>query len=155
MENSVKALLIAAGLLIGVLILSLGVSLYSSLFKYVESVHKDTSSSELQEFNEQFVKYINYDGNTKKFSLKIHDIVTAANVAYENNLNYGLTEQDGNNYYVTINIIGIQNNLEKTIHNDATTLLNEGLTDEYKCTLEDVKFNPNTGRVYQVDFRKN
>ena len=37
MENATKALLIAAGVLIGIMVISLGVSLYVSLGSYVDS----------------------------------------------------------------------------------------------------------------------
>ena len=108
MENAVQALLIVAGVLIGIMILSLGISLYSSLGQYVEIAQQEIANQEIQQFNEQFLKYINCsnDSSEVEFVLTIQDIVTAANTAYESNLKYGLTEQSGNNFYVTINIRG-------------------------------------------------
>ena len=41
MENATKALMIASGVLIGVMIISLGISLYASLSGYVESSQED------------------------------------------------------------------------------------------------------------------
>ena len=146
MENAANALLIAAGVLIGVMILTLGVSLYTSLAQYAGDVQTNIVSSEVQKFNEQYVKYINYNQDTKEFTLTIHDIVTAASTAYENNLD--------DDYYVTINLQGYSSNLEKRINQETTKLLEEGLSFEYKCTINDVKINPNTGRVYEVNFSK-
>ena len=40
MENAVKALLIAAGVLIGVMVLSLGVALFSSLSEFSVNTQK-------------------------------------------------------------------------------------------------------------------
>jgi len=158
MENAVQALLIAAGVLIGVMILSLAVSLYSSLNEYVTDTQEQAISKEVQQFNEQFVKYINCNDNSSEveFVLKIQDIVTAANAAYENNKKYELTEQNGSNYYVTINIKSEINNLERTINSDSAQLLSEEtlLKTEYRCTPQDVIINSITGRVEQVTFSK-
>ena len=158
MENAVKALLIAAGVLIGGMILSLAVSLYTSLGEYTNIAQKEAETKVLQQFNEQFLKYINCNDSSSEveFVLKIQDIVTAANAAYENNQKYELTEQNGSNYYVTINIKSQFTNLEKTINADSVKLLSEEtlLKSEYRCTSSDVKINSVTGRVYEVNFTK-
>lgn len=155
MENAVKALLIAAGVLIGIMILSLGVSLYASLNSYVESVQEDIATTEIQKFNEQFTRYINYNDDTDKkdFTLTIQDIVTAANIARENNLSYNLTEQAGSNYYVTINMPGYSN-LEQIINLQSADILANGLGKEYICSYRDVKINAVTGRVFEVNFQE-
>lgn len=146
MENAVKALLIAAGVLIGIMIISLGVSLYTSLSDYVEITQNDIAIKEIQKFNEQFIRYINYNDDTKKtqFTLTIQDIVTAANTAYENNLN--------TDYYVTINVSGKFSNLENNINLKSAEILSAGLGKQYKCSSIDVKISPTTGRVYEVNF---
>ena len=145
MENAVKALMISAGVLIGVMIISLGVSLYVSLNNYVEATQKEISTKNIKEFNEQFTRYINYDEEKGEIlkSLTIQDIVTAANTAYENNLN--------TDYYVAINIPGI-NNLENQINSKSAELLLEGLGKQYKCGYKDVKFDAQTGRVCEINF---
>jgi len=137
MENAVKALLMAAGVLIGVMTITIGVSLYSSLGGYVESIQEDIASNEIRKFNEQYTKYIDAE-------LTIHDIVTAANTARENNLNGG--------YYVTIKLGN--KNLENIISSESTEILENGLGIQYKCTSGDVKFNEETGRVCEVKFSK-
>lgn len=155
MENAVKALLIAAGVFMGLMILSLGISLYASLSGYVEGVQEEIASTETQQFNEQFTKYINYDKDTKKksFTLTIQDIVTAANTAYENNKKYELTDYEGNNYYVIIKMPGYDE-LEKNINTVSAEILAGNLGKEYICSTEDVKINATTGRVYQVEFHE-
>lgn len=144
MENAVQALLIAAGVLIGIVILSLGVSLYTSLNGFVERSEQEITSKEIQNFNEQFVKYINND------NLTIQDVVTAANCARENNINYELTEHTENNFYVTVKLNGAA--LEGNIDTRAAQLLQENLGKQYKCTTDGVKINSVTGRVYEVNF---
>lgn len=158
MENASKALLIAAGTLMGIMILSLAVSLYASLGGYIEQSQKEAEIKEIQQFNEQFLKYINCNNESSEveFALKIQDIVTAANSANENNQKYELKEQDGSNYYVTINIKSEITNLEKTINTNSVAILSHETLQksEYRCTPNDVKINSVTGRVYEVNFSK-
>ena len=169
MENISKSLLIAGGVLIGILIITLAVSLYASLSTYVESAQEDMQTQKIQEFNVQFTKYINYnkETNEKDFTLTIQDIITAVNLAYENNTKYDLANYEEGNYYVTVNIMqGEDNpkyaNLEKEINSKWTEILASELENkdenghveikEYKCSIDDVKFDSKTGRVYQIDF---
>ena len=59
MENAVKALIMAASVLIGIMIISIGTSLYSSLSEFVETSQENRISLEVQKFNDKFIKYIN------------------------------------------------------------------------------------------------
>ena len=165
MEDAVKALLIAAGVFIGLMIISLGVTLFSSLSQYADSTQTQIEENAVQSFNEQFTKYINCSdspGATPEFTLTIQDVVTAANLAYENNKNYGLESADDYNYYVTVNIAGVVNNLEQNINSESANLLKdaadslkENNTEKlYKCTSSNVKINNNTGRVCEVTFQQ-
>lgn len=156
MEDAVKALLIAAGIFIGLMIISLGIVLFSSLSQYVDSTQKMIDENALQKFNQQFTKYINCENipNAEpSFTLTIQDIVTVANLAYENNKNYELTSQDGYNYYVTVKI-GDKQEIQESIKDTTAQLLKENSTKKYKCTYENVRINPNTGRVYEVIFQE-
>jgi len=155
MENAVKALLIASGILLGIMILSLAVSLYSSLSSYVDSVQESIASKEIQAFNEQFLQYINYDEtNGLDFKLSIQDVVTAANTAYENNLKNQVqnSENTGNNYRVTVKLDNQE--LENDINSKLAEILSTGMENSngYKCTAEDIKISTTTGRVYEINF---
>lgn len=152
MENAVKALLMAAGVLMGMIIVSLGVSLYSSLNKYVESTQNEIAMTELQKFNEQFFKYVNYDDSTQttNFTLTIQDVVTAANIAYENNQFYELSEYKEGSYYVIVKLDGIA--LERNITSNSAQILQNGLGQKYTCSSSDVKISSITARVYEINF---
>lgn len=153
MENATKALLIAAGVLIGVMILSLAVALYSELDAYVEISNEKIEFNELNAFNTQFTKYINYIGTEKQFDLTIQDVVTAANIAYENNLDYNATvDLRGNpsTLYVAIYLDG--RSIENDIHEKTSNLLTDNLGKTYKCEGSAVKYSQATGRVYEVHF---
>lgn len=56
MENAVKALLIAAAVLIAILIISLGLVVYNRASETVNSAG-DLSEYEIQQHNEKFIKY--------------------------------------------------------------------------------------------------
>ena len=144
MENATKAMLMAAGVLIGLMVISLGISLYVSLSDYVESTQNEIAMTEIKEFNKQFTQYINYNAmsNTVEYALTIQDIVTAANMAYENNLK--------TDYYVTVKLDGVV--LEKTITSETSKLLQNGLGKEYKCDSTDIKISEKTGRVCEIKF---
>lgn len=80
MENASKALLMAAGILIGILILTLMVTLFvssSNLFSGYEATKK---SEAIQQFNVNFTKYL---GENR---LTIHEVVTICNFAKLNNV---------------------------------------------------------------------
>ena len=141
MENAVQALLIAAGVLIGIMVISLGVTLFGSLGDYIGNTQEQIDANAVQKFNEQFTRYI--DG-----ILTIQDVVTAANTAFDSNTNYGLTEPTDNNYYVIVKMPG-NDQLEKNINENMAELLKNFIEKKYQCT---VIFNSNTGRVCQVSF---
>ena len=122
MENATKALLITAGVLIGVLILSFGTYLYYSLSSYLDENQIQIERNELNKFNVKFTKYVNYSGNDKQFDLSIHDVVTAANIAYENNRYYNLDSSNAGNtntlyVEVKVQLDGGKINLEEELKN--------------------------------------
>lgn len=145
MENATKAMLIAAGVLIGVMILSLGVALFSELQAYVESSYERIRFNEQNAFNSQFTKY-------EDSTSTIQDVVTAANLAYQNNVDYNANESERGNastLYVAVYLDGTS--IESTINEENVNLLSTNLDKKYTCT---VKFSQETGRVYELYFWK-
>lgn len=82
MENASKALIMAAGVLIGLLILSLAVYLIVSFGTTSRTLHKQNEEQQIAQFNSQFTAYEGKEGIT------IHDIVSIANLATETNKHY-------------------------------------------------------------------
>ena len=78
MENASKALLMAASVLIGVLILSLAVYLFTSFGSTSAELHKQQDEQRLEQFNTQFSSYEGKEGG-----ITIYDVVTIANLATE------------------------------------------------------------------------
>lgn len=143
MENATKAMLIAAGVLIGVMILSLGVALFSELQAYVESSHERMRFNEQNAFNSQFAKY-------EDSTSTIQDVVTAANLAYQNNVDYNADESErGNDSTLYVAVYLDKTSIESTINEENVNLLSENLDKKYTCT---VIYSQATGRIYELYF---
>lgn len=149
MENAVKALYIAAGVLMGVMILSLAVVLHSGLQGYVETSNKETRFNELTRFNAKYTKYIDVD-------LTIQDIVTVASEAYENNNSYNPETSAWNDVgpkslYVAIYLDGY-GRIDTQIKEKMVELLETNTEKTYQCSNDNVKYSDNTGRIYSMNF---
>ena len=159
MENAAKALYIASGVLIGALIIALAVTLFSNLQVYVDESRDQIRFNDLNSFNTKYTNYINSmdDGRTIDFELKIQDVVTAANLAYENNLklNYDAyknasSEQNDNNLYVAVYLGATR----MDGNNDINKIMQNNLDKTYLCTNSSIEYNPNSGRVCKVTFKE-
>ena len=86
MENASKALLMAAGVLIGVLLLTLIATLFISANEFTTGYEEEKRSEAVQRFNVNFTQYVG-----KK--LTIHQVVTICNFAEQK----GVTVQNKKN----------------------------------------------------------
>lgn len=116
MENASKALLMAGGILVGVLILALMVTLFLSSRELSTGYEQTKQSEAVQQFNVNFTKYLGQN-------LTIHQVVTICNFAYDNTTHKvsvnNISDKKSNPYTVD----KIKDNLDKkyklTIPNDA------------------------------------
>ncbi len=92
MENATKALLIAGGVLIAVIMLSVGVALYSIYSNQAKEYDKIVSDTEIQKFNSKFIVYI---GRT---DITPQEVVSAVNLAkeYSNQITVNIENKSGN-----------------------------------------------------------
>ena len=175
MENASKALIMAAEILIGVMIISAGVYLFNTFGGYSADATKKIEQAQIDTFNNQFLKYygsVTKDDETKKpdvvepIKCTIHDIVNLANLAKKNNSELGLNDETGysdNTRYIQIDIKGSKN-LEKKNEEDLTKLIkvndlakdkDSNITAEtkyYKCT--ECNINKNTKYVNYMKFEE-
>ena len=79
MENASKALLMAGGILVGVLILALMITLFISSSKISSEYDNTKQITGVQQFNVNFTKYLGQD-------LTIHQVITITNFANQNNV---------------------------------------------------------------------
>lgn len=154
MENAVKALYIAAGMLIAVMVLSLAAVLYASLQNYVEESNRQIKYNDISSFNTKYLNYINFSDNVKQFDLTIQDVITAASNSYENNKSHdadssqwGISE---NALYVGVYLNG--GRIDTDINERIVDLLEQYKGKNFKCTPDDVLISQNTGQVYSINF---
>ena len=116
MENASKALLMAAEVLIGVLVLSLGVYLFITYSQTSKEIGRRTEEQQVQNFNATYTSYLD------RKDLTIYDIRTVVNSAKENNTKY--TDVDGNiidgyKIIVKLNNVELQNKDDDYLNNIA------------------------------------
>lgn len=118
MENASQALFMAAGVLIAIMVISIGVYLFSSASRIAESYETTMSATEIQKFNNQFEKYSKQPKYVKEISENnfeyksslsssekneyvfcdyntISDVVSAINLAYNINANNNYDQGSG------------------------------------------------------------
>lgn len=88
MENASKALLIAAGVLVGVLVASLAVYLFMDFGSQTAEMNKQNEQKQLSAFNSQFTSYATYKDKDDNWKITIYDIITLRGKAEENNEKY-------------------------------------------------------------------
>lgn len=161
MENASNALIIAGGVLIGVLILSLAVYLFADFGSTSAEINKKTEEQQLVQFNSKFTTY---ESTEKKWT--VYDVVTVAGYARENNKYYTDSESDGlvdntyfeNNYKITVRFESI-NGTTDNLQDYNTDYYNEAIQDEQKNVTELPKYSCNityhdNGRVKLLVFKK-
>lgn len=171
MENASKALTIAASVLLGLMIVSVGVVLFKSFGGFSREINTEIQKKQIAEFNTQFLKYEgqSFNSETKQneiIKITTHDIVTLANLAQKNNIEYELTNQaqskkkNENTYYVQINLedgTSTNRNLEKWTEKELTNFIQENnMTQNNKMKyyyINDIIISNITGRVTYVEIK--
>ena len=155
MENASKALLMAAGVLMGVVILSLAAYLFVTFSSSADDVKSEIANNQLNKFNSQFLAY------EQREDLTVYDILTAVNLAENNNKYYQLEPGDTN--YITVkvdNSVVNSTDIEKKIKPESLEKEGEMKEDNlggkslknYRCN---VLLSDITGRVNAVNFSSN
>lgn len=136
MENATNALLMAGGVLIGILILSLAVYLFTTFGGTTAKVNDQNAQVQLTQFNAQFTKYEGITTNT------IYDIITVVGLAKENNKYY----DNDTRYKITVTMPGEPNLMGKESREE---LINGYSDYTYNC---EISYDDVTGRVKKVRF---
>lgn len=161
MENASKALIIAGGVLISVLVLSLAVYLFTVFGGSTKQINDQVTESQISQFNVQFTQY---EGQK---SIRAYDIVSIANLARQNNEKYdydNTTEYPSGSskpYYITVKVNGIgdystshfENQESKTMQDfiKKYSLKSDNITPYYfECT--NVNINSDTKYVNSITF---
>ncbi len=161
MENAAKALLMAASMLIGLLILTLAIYLFTSFGGTIREKREENRQQQITHFNSQFTSY-------QGKQCTIYDIITLANLATENNKYYeyptGTSNPDGRENYISIKLGS--NRMEWGIDKSNSDIINYNNTyiqqdinnlsssekELKKYKISSILISKYTSKVYQVNF---
>ena len=146
MENASQALIIAGGVLIGIIIISMGVYLFTQAVAIPNEYNAKLEKEKLIAFNQKFEAYNRQD-------VSAQDIITVVNMATENNRQYEETDTE---YYIKVyldgDIINKYTEEEKIAILQSTEIENEQIVYPYTC--KEINYSSVTGRVISIKFKK-
>ena len=156
MENASKALIMAGGVLLSLMIVSIAIYLFTTFGATSSQTHKQIEADRINEFNSQFNSYVG------KEDITIYDVVTVTNLAKNTNTSYDLdvtSRGDDTTFYVNVKLSKgssttdleqkTPEELVQLIKTDVETVNNENNLPKYDCK---VLISSKTQRVYQVTF---
>lgn len=150
-QNASNALVMAAGMLIGIMLVSLAVFIFSTSAEFAKTYDVNVEQTRLGAFNNQFEIYNRED-------LTIQDIVTVANLARDINIKNGYEENSS--YYIIVKLDGVIGQLEKEDKKDLYDLMSNNTfvngssekIQKYRC--KSMEYNENTSRINKIIFEK-
>lgn len=151
MENASKALIMAASVILGIMIITFSVLVFGIFKDYNAKNTSQIEEKEDSKFNSEFFKY--YENGKDVLKVNPHDIVSIANFAKENNLKYSLNEPKENSYYVTIDVLTKNEkiyNFEKKSQDEYTSFIEQNKI--FKCS--EIRVNKITKRVEYVKYEE-
>lgn len=171
MENASKALIMAASVLLGVMIISVGVALFNSFSSFGADAAKKIEEKQISEWNNNYLKYYGNttylkDENDKNkgtinapIKVTAHDIISIINSASQNNIkhfgdytNEWVNTYSGNENYYYIRIdVPSANNAETWNDTQKIKFLSENANNYYKVAQEP-KISSVTKRVMHMKF---
>lgn len=147
MENASRALTMAAGVLIGVLIISLAVYLFVDFGTTSAEINKQNEKQKIVQFNSKFTSYEDTEGRT----WTIYDIITIAKYAKENNEYYEDSSEDQVSVYFKNEDLADKNKNYNAYITREQLLINQNGNSlpTYKCKIDEYH---NNGKIKRITF---
>lgn len=133
MENATNGLIMAGSVLVGVIIISLFVYMFSSMGGIAKEFQENIDLGAVQKFNEPFEKYIGRE------DLTAHDLLTV----------YNLVNQVNNE--ADMKIIELKGITTQDIKNISAFLSNQ---KTYKLLSENVRYSTGTQKINYIEFKE-
>lgn len=149
MENASKALIMAGGVLIGVLILSLAAYLFVDLGSTSAEITAQNAEKQITEFNSKFTSYEGYKDNEGNWQITIYDIISLAAYAKENNEYY----EDVENEKISVKIDNREIEDNDSAQNEnliKNYIKSDGTLVKFKC--DNINYN-SRGKVNLIVFK--
>lgn len=147
MENASKALIMAGGILIAVIIMTIGVYVFATFGGSSKDIQEQLNSRNLAEFNNNFTKF---QGSKE---ITIHDIISLANFARQYNVDMGLNYMDKSYINVCIGKTNLSNDTTQYIELLKSKSTNGEEIKYYKC--QKIEYDDDTKRVKEIVFTEN
>lgn len=154
MENASKALLIAGGILIALLIIALLVYSFGSMSGYFSSEETKEEAEQLEAFNKQYEAY-------QRKLLRGTDVVSVINKVLDNNDKYGPDGYNEPNYIIEVKI-EINETVGNLVAGNTYSIAeyirmkqDKSNFDDFKRKIFDckeIKYHSTTGRVNYISF---
>lgn len=172
MENASKALLMAGGVLIGIMVISFMVLVLRKAGKMSAQYDNQIANNELTKFNGQFEIYDKNDNN-------FFDVITVANLAYDINKKNGYDKQNSvtvevkagsetyyilpnsnlpkdhflkNNQNIYIYIYNSQDANQSLIEKFGARKQNDSTQYQYQFDCTKIMYSQTTGKVEEIKF---
>ena len=140
MENASKALLIAGGVLLVIMVLSFATLLFGRLGAQTSDFYGDMTETEIYEFNQ---KFFNYEGD-----INIQDVVSVINLAKDSN------KRGKAPVVIVVQLNGSEVDLENVKNSDIGKMLSDDLNNEktiYHCKVD---YATNSNYVGNIEINK-
>ncbi len=146
MENASKALIMAAEIILGILILVIIILGYHSWSNFSKNINQNINQTRINEFNS---KFLGYNGRT---DLTAHDVVTIVNLANDYNIDSETGEEKDAGYKINVNITGASGNATMNgIKNNNIQFITK---NEYKrFSMTNIDYDQKTGIVKTINIR--
>ena len=147
MENASKALIMACGVLIGILLISLAVYLFVDFGTTAAKVNEKNAQQQIVEFNSKFTSYQGYrDETTGEWKINIYDIISLASYVKTYNQDNNLTGLEE----IKVCIGGQNINNENYNELIDKYVYSNGNFKKFQCAT--IQYNKNTGKVNFINF---
>ncbi len=145
MENASKALIMAAEILLGIILITIAVLGYTSWSEFSKNIHTNIENRNIQQFNTKFLQY------SGKKDLTAHDVVSIIKLAEEYNYDSEGKYIEDANFKIEVKLnIGSGMTISKILDNIPDFLTNN-LKSKYSIA---VTINEKTNIVKQVLIKK-
>lgn len=139
MENASKALIMAAEILFGVILLTIFVIAFSAWQNMADGINENIELTKVQEFNSKFEVYMDKE-------LTAYDIVTIVNMVNEFNYPDGYGNDYGNNKDDIEKIEIVPQKLLNEITDNTSNFIKDNNGKQYKIT--QIEYNEQTAKRF-------
>ena len=163
MENASKALILAASFLVGLIVISIMVVLFSSFGNTGTQIMQSIENTKIGEWNNNFLKYVGTNSTTVNgqqvelpIYLTAYDIISLANKARQANIDNELDVQDldrdtgdiaeDGSLYIEINIVNSRGEIYRNLSANGT---------QFNTNNIEKRIGPNSTNVDGETFKRN